>query len=232
MAAVRENGAKGTGTTANPTASFGFTATAGRLLVLTVTGDDYNSGNPTGYTLSSGCEQEGYAGDYVWWKVAAGGETSVQYVLGSAVRSSWTVEEWSGLEASPYDTSAGQFANTGFYSYSTPAVTPTTGERLLLARMFGMAPADDITDVASWTNSFAESDEQINNGANPRQIIGTAHRSVTGNGSTTFDTSGTFSGGAAPPVQHAAGILIAFKIAAGGGPSNAPRSTHQYRQRR
>src|SRR5690349_25131044 len=79
----------GTGTTSNPTANFGRTASAGELIVLVVSADDYNTTPPTGYTESTGCGQEGFLGHYLWWKIAAGGETSVQYTIGSAVPSAW-----------------------------------------------------------------------------------------------------------------------------------------------
>ncbi len=213
---TRTNVNTGTSSSASVTATFGFTATAGRLLVLTVAADDYNSGNPTGYTLSTGMEQEVNHGAYVWWKVADGSETSVGYTIGSATGSAWTVTEWDNIDATPYDTSAGQ-SNTGSgTSYTTPSITPSTGRRLLLAVIGGSATVT-WTGVSGWTNSFTEQAESFQNVSATRDIIGVGSRIVDGDGSTSFSSGATLDSVGSNPWDTATGQIIAFKVATGGG---------------
>ena len=79
----------GNSTLATTAATWNTSATAGNLLIILVASDDYNATPPTGFTESTGCGQESFLGHYLWWKVAAGGETSVNYTIGSAVISAW-----------------------------------------------------------------------------------------------------------------------------------------------
>ncbi|MCW2900240.1 MAG: hypothetical protein JWO67_2505, partial [Streptosporangiaceae bacterium] len=116
-------GAHNTGL-ATVTASWSTPATAGNTLVVIVGSDDYRTagGIPSGFTESTGCAQQTNLGHYVWWKIAAGGETSATYTIGSASTSCWEFLEYSGLDTSaPYDISAGQFIASGSATYTTPA---------------------------------------------------------------------------------------------------------------
>lgn len=210
------NSAEGTASTASVNASFGFTATAGRLLVLTVGSDDYNSGNPSGYTASTGFEQETNLGSYVWWKVAAGGETSVTYTLAGAAGSAWTVTEYDNVTATPYDTSAGQLAGTAGTSYTTPTIAPSTGRRLLLAIIGGSHATVDFTSIDTWTNSFTETRDSWQSTGGARTATGIAMRVVDGDGATTFSSGASYTVGGFN-TQTRTGQIFAFKVATGGG---------------
>lgn len=215
MAATLVQSAEGTSTLATVTASFPSTPTNGNLIVLRFAADDYNGTPNTGWTQSTGMEQQTYHGGYLWWKIASGGSNSFQYTIGSATNSSWTLEEWSGLEASPYDTSNGQSAVSSSGSYTTPSITPSAGDRLLLAALGSSNSSGDMSaDLTGWTNSFTGS---ICSGpvsaSGTRDNIGGAYRTVTANGSTSYSTGASF------PFtkQSHSGMIIAFKVASGGG---------------
>lgn len=184
-------------------------AVAGNLLIIIVAADDYNVGNPTGFTLSTGCEQETFLGHYLWWKVAAGGETSATYTIGSASPSCWITAEYSGMEAVPYDISAGQLAQSTSTTYTTPAITPTAGDRLLIATIGGSYNAGSIS-LSAWLNSFAErQDIGTTLGSGTRDVAGLADLAVTANGSTAYSSGATY----APQAQARTGIIAAFKVA-------------------
>lgn len=221
---AKTNSASGSSALATVTATFGFTATAGRLLVVAVSADDYKTGDPSGYTLSTGAAQQAYLGHYVWWRIAAGGETSVQYSLGGAAPSAWVVAEYSNIEASgSLDVSGGQISTVSNNVYTTPAVTPSTGARFAIASMAAMtATASTFTGMDTWLNSYVEDAESINNTGASREIVGLASLVLTGNGSSTT------SGGATVPGISAdclSGIVLVFKAAAGGGSPNNQRGT-------
>lgn len=217
------NSAAGTASTSSVNASFGFTATAGRLLVLTVGADDYKTGNPTGYTLSTGMSQETNLGAYTWWKVSAGGETSVTYTIGSASGSAWTVTEYDNVDPTPYDISAGQFDGSSGASYTTPSIAPSTGRRLLLAIMGASHSTVDFTSIDTWTNSFVETRDSWQSTGGGRTAIGIAMRVVDGDGSTTFSSGASYTVGGFN-AQTRTGEIIAFKVASGGGGGSAART--------
>jgi hypothetical protein len=202
-------------------------ASAGNLLLLTVAADDYRTtsgaGRPesTGWTLPTGGAQETFLGHYLWYKAAAGGETSVQYTIGTAAPSCWCFAEYSGMDSSPYDISAGQLAQSTLQTYTTPAITPTAGERLLVATIGGSAGgAWPSLDRTTWLNSFVEvADIGTTLASGTRDIQGMADFAVTANGSTAYSSGATY-----PAVaQSRTGIVIAFKVASGGATPLAAR---------
>jgi hypothetical protein len=218
MAAAPVQSAEGTSAVATTTASFASPTTAGNLVVLCFSSDDYNGTPGSGWNQSTGMEQQTFHGGYIWWRISTG-ETNFQYIIGSATASSWVLSEWSGVDASPYDVSAGQFAQSTASNYTTPAITPTTGGRLLIAA-FGGSHSSGLTQAADytlWTNSFTHlrSSGQATGQKNP---IGVGYRLVTGNGSTSFSTGAEYPS----DVQSRSGLIIAFKEAAGGAATSRP----------
>lgn len=218
MAATVVQSAEGTSTLATVTASFATTPTNGNIIVLCFAADDYNGTPNAGWTQSTGMAIEGgsYHGGYVWWKVASGGSNSFQYTIGSASPSAWVLLEISGLDGSPYDVSNGQNVNASGYQYTTPSITPTAGDRFIVAAFGGSnAAAGDISgDYVNWTNSFTHARSSGNPGTSgARDCIGVGYRSVTANGSTSYSTGVDFPN----TVQSRSGMIIAFKVASGGG---------------
>lgn len=217
MAATVVQSAEGTSTSATVTASFSSTPTNGNLIVLCFAADDYNGTPNSGWTQSTGMEQQTYHGSYLWWRVASGGSNSFQYTIGSATNSSWVLLEVSGLDAAPYDVSSGQFAQSSSSTYTTPSITPTAGDRLLIASMGGsQASADMSADLNTWLNSFTHiRSSGPASASGTRDVVGVASLAVTANGSTSYSTGATYP--ASPQVQSRSGLIIAFKVASGGG---------------
>lgn len=208
--------------TATNTVTWDTPATAGNTLVIIVGADDYiSAGNrPSGFTFSTGMGQETFLGHYLFWKVASGGETSAQYTLGSSATSAWVTAEISGLDASPYDTSNGQLVGTGSTTYTTPSITPTAGDRYIIASIGGSSAAGSMT-LTNWTNSFVErQDVSTTLGSGTRDVIGYADYAVTANGSTGYSTGADYQ---LQTAQSRTGLIIAFKVATGGGSGTGSR---------
>jgi hypothetical protein len=204
--------ATGTSALATTTASFGFTATAGRLLCLIVGSDDYKTGDPTGYTLPTGGAQQTYLGHYFWYKIATGAETSVQYTIGSASKSAWIVLEFDNIDT--IDVSNGQFTQSSDNEYVTPAVTPTTGRRFAIGSIGGSLDSD-FAGMDAWLNGYTERGESSHSGSGTRDIVGAATLALDGNGSSTTSTGADYSGGRNP--QSRTGIIVVFKVTAEAG---------------
>lgn len=216
MAIALVKSAKGSSALATTTASFASATTAGNLIVLGFAADDYNGTPGAGWTQSTGMEQQTFHGGYIWWRISTG-ETNFQYVIGSATNSSWVIAEFSGVDASPYDVSNGQFVQSGGASaYTTPSITPSTGNRLLVAFM-GASNNSNLSAQSwgTWVNSFTAIDSIGSGGSGTNDLAGLAYRLVTGNGSTGYSGGAT----ASQTTQSRSGLIISFKEAAGGTPS-------------
>lgn len=199
----------GDGTTATVAPSFSAPTTAGSLVVLALAGDDYAS--PSGdWQEPPNAAQETFHGAYLWWQITPGGETTLDsYTIGSIGTSAWVVAEFAGLDPLPVDGSAGQAVASSGDSYATPSVTPTAGERLLLALFGGSAgasAADMSLPYTSWTNSFAEVDTGFHNAAN-KLCVGLGYRIVAADGLTSYSAGVNFP----DTVQSRSGILVAFE---------------------
>lgn len=201
-------------------------ATPSSTLILVVGADDYrttvgaNRPESSGYALVTGGAQETFLGHYVWTKVASGGETSVQYTIGSASPSCWEFYEVGGLPGvTPVDISNGQLAGSAGNTYTTPAITPTAGDRWLFASMGGSL-SSALTGMGTWLNSFVELNDTFTTlGSGTRDVIGAASLSVTANGSTAYSSGATYD---ATSPQSRTGIIVAFKVAGAAAPSPPP----------
>lgn len=223
MAATVVQSAEGTSTLATVTAAFSVTPTNGNVIILAFAADDYNGTPNTGWTQSTGMEQQTYHGGYIWWRIASGGSNSFQYTIGSATNSSWVLLEVSGLDAVPYDISAGQCTNSSAGSYTTPSITPTSGDRFIVAAMGSSASSGDMSaDLTTWLNSFTHirSSGPVS-ASGTRDSIGVASRDVTANGSTSYSSGASFP---FTKTSHS-GLIIAFKVASGGGGSQTLTGT-------
>ncbi len=215
MAATIVQTKKGTSTLATVTAAFDTTPTNGNVIILAFAADDYNGSPDAGWTQSTGMEQQTFHGSYLWWRVASGGSNSFQYTIGSASNSSWVLLEIAGLDASPYDTSAGQFRQSSGQSYTTPSIIPSAGDRFLVASMGASlsSGADLSGDLTTWLNSFTHiGSSGPSSYSGTADSVGVATLAVTANGSTSYSTGATtpFTG------QTQSGLIIAFKVATGG----------------
>lgn len=212
----------GTSTTATTTPTLGSSITAGSVVVLTFAADDYNGTVNSGWTQSSEMEQQTFHGGYLWWFLATGGDTVPDYTIGSAVRSAWTLVEYEGsFDATPYDVSEGQFQQSSSNTYTTANMTPTAGDRLLVAGLNAQHATIDIAPWGSFTNSFTQAATVLFNGGNPRLSVVQIKLVVTANGSTAYSTGGSHTVPTTQVSQSRSATIIAFKAgaAAGGHPT-------------
>jgi hypothetical protein len=208
--------------TAVATASMTLTtpATAGNLLIGFLGSDAYaTAGAPTGWTESTGCRQHTFLGAYLWWMVAAGGETGLSKALAGSATYAWAIAEYSGVAASPYDISAGQFAQSSAASYTTPTVTPTAGDRLLIAEIGGSHGTTTWQDLTTWVNSFTRVAVGTSAITNAHDIIGFGSLLVTAGGATAYSSGATY---VPTSPESRTGIAIAFKAASSGVAASAP----------
>jgi hypothetical protein len=135
MAIALVKSAKGTSTSATVSPAFSTAPANGNLIVLAFAADDYNGTPNTGWTQSTGMEQQTFHGSYIWWRISDGSNPPGSYTIGSATNSAWVLAEFSGVDATPFDISNGTFTqtNTGPTTQATPSIVPTTGNRVLCA---------------------------------------------------------------------------------------------------
>lgn len=214
MAIALVQSSEGTSTSATTTPTFSVAPTAGNLVGVAFASEDLN-GSPNAWaTQSTGMEQAGFHGSYIWWAIS-NGTNSLPYTIGSAVNSSWVAFEFSGVDAAPYLISNGQIANSPGDSYTTPSITPPAGNCLLLASMAGVSASGDMSeDTYNWLNSFTHfrSSGPVS-GSGGRNVVGCAYRLVTANGSTGYSTGASYSELVYTPSSRS-GLIIAFKEAA------------------
>jgi hypothetical protein len=211
MAIALVQKANGTSTTATTTASFGVAPTSGNLVVLTFASDDYNASPNAGWTQSTGMEQQTFHGGYIWWRISDG-SNSLQYTIGSATRSSWTLREFSGVNPTPYDISNGTFTQASGGTQATPNITPTAGDRLLVGG-WGFSAGSNLTGfTGTASNSFTDLEF---GGVGTIDVSVSAYLLVTANGSTAYGSTFTQTVGSTP--QARSGLVIAFTAAAAGG---------------
>lgn len=191
-------------------------ATAGNTLVVVYGGDGYvTSGNkPSGFTEPTGARQETFLGHYVWYRVAAGGETTITCTPGSAVPWAMCAIEVSGVGA--LDVSNGQLTASAGSSYTTPAVTPSAGARFGVASIGGSSSTADITDLDTWLSSYTEAaDIGTSLGSGTRDRVGLATRSFTADGVSTESSGATYTG---PAPQSRTGIILVFQESTASSP--------------
>lgn len=215
MAIALVKSAANTSASATVSWAFGSATTSGNLIVGVFTADDYNGTQTTGWTQSSEMEQQGFHGAYIWWRISTGETNPQAYTIGSATNSSWALLEFSGVDSAPYDTSQGAIENTGATgTLATDAITPSVGERVLVALLGGSGAGSQTTStVSAWTNSFTSVQTIGSGGSGSNTSLGVGYRLVTGDGTTTFSTSGTF----ANSVSSRSALIISLKAATGGG---------------
>lgn len=210
----------GGNTTATTNVTFSAQA-AGTLLFLGVCADDYRttsgSGRPesTGWTLME--SQQYNAGFYTWWKIASGSETSVDYTLNNALRSSYAVITATNIDSSPFGSSSSNVdTGSAVTSKATPSITPTAGSRWLVFACIGSPRYSGAgCTVSAWSNSYTEIADVVT-GSGTTENIAVAYLILDGGAATS--TTATVTG---PAVQCGAAIG-AFKVAAAGSNFSPP----------
>lgn len=210
----------GRATTSTVHPAFDAPTTDGSIVVLVFVSDAYNGSPDSGWTQSAEMEQQTNHGSYLWWRPTDGGESSFTYTVGSAARTTWVLTELPGLSVLPYDASEGQLQVSSASAYSTPAITPTAGDRLLVAVLGGnLATGAELGAPGNWgvlggSTSFSTAGSIGGEASNPSLCVGVATLAVTANGSTSYSTSAEWTGSA----NSETGLIIAFKVATPAAP--------------
>lgn len=154
---------------------------------------------PAGWTLRE--SQVNEMGHYLFTR--SGGTNSWSITTNSGM-GTWYISE---IANSTYDVSASANDMVGSMSYTTPTLTPTAGNRLLLASI-GSNHGTDIRTVDNWTDSFTEVADVCYTVSADYPMQGVAMRTVVADGSTGYQTSADYSLGVA--IRTA--IITAFTI--------------------
>jgi hypothetical protein len=210
--------ASGTNTAATVAPAFGSPSTAGNLIVLSISGDAGVPSVGSGWQQSANMGQVGDNGGYLWWRISAGETTFPSYTMSVATNSSWTLTEFAGCTATPYDVSLGQHSETGVALYTTPALTPSAGSRVLVAAMLGSSTIDLSGAFTAWLNSFTQLAGIGQSAGTIKTCAAVAYRLVTGDGATPFSSGVTWPALCSGNV----GLIAAFKGGASGAVSPLP----------
>ena len=191
MAPVQYKSGVSTSATTNP--AFDTAPTSGNLIVLSFSADDVNNTPDSGWTQSTGLEQVNNIESCLWWRISNGSNPPGSYTIGSASNSSWVLAEFSGIDATPYDVSDGQQSVPGASTTSaTPSIVPTTGDRLIVGAVGGGTGSEAADVVSSWSNGFSVVDSIKGPIISQVIISGMGYREVTGDNSTGYSTTATF----------------------------------------
>lgn len=185
--------AEGTSSDAATTIAFASVPAAGNLIVLGWSGEAYSYfGTPdAGWTQATTSRGDNSA--YIWWRIADGSTNSFTYTMASAARSVWTMAEFSGLDQ--IDVAAMDYQLISLNNLVTsPAITPTTGERLIVAYLAASdsgpnANSDD--DFTAWLNGFTHIRSVGFTSGAVATMGGLAYRIVDGDDSTAYSTGAT-----------------------------------------
>lgn len=164
---------------------------------------------PTNWTLRT--SQVNEMGHY-WYDRAAVSLTSVT-VASAAGQGTWWIVEVDGI----HDISTSANNISAGTTYNTPNLTPTAGDRTILASIGSLILGGAARTVSGWTNSFIEQIDVCQATADaPMQ--GGAALSVTANGSTAYSTAATYSASS----TGRSALIGAYTVAAPPPPPSDP----------
>ena len=213
--------ATGAAATASVTPAFASPTTAGNIILLAISGDAGVPTPGTGWTQPPNMAQVGNNGGYLWVRVSTGETTFPAYTLSVAANSTWVLTEFSGLTISPIDGSLGQHAEGSRASYTTPALVPTAGDRVLFAAMLASSDVNLTLPFTNWLNSFTFI-AGIGQSTGQRTCAGLAYRRVTGDGVASFSSGVTWPNTATGSVGLILGLRSAGSIAVDPLPGSTP----------
>lgn len=209
-----------TGSSATATTTVSFTAQpAGTLLELKVGSDDYrttsgaNRPESTGWALATSGQD--YLGAYVWYKLASGSETSVQYTIGSAAASQYELITYTNIDQTSPLGAVSSLHTHGGANTGTTAITPTSGARWTVsAFLAGMhSGASSLGPAAALSNSYTIQSTATSSGS-PTEVGMSGY--LTLDGGTATSTATVSPGWTTNSPSCSYGLLVAYKVAAGG----------------
>lgn len=197
------------GGTVNPT--FDSAPASGNLIVLAFIANNDGGSVDSGWTESSNMRILDWVRGFLWWRISNGSNPPGSYTFTAGVKSTWMLMEFSGLTGTPYDVSLSQGDHVGGNTWTTPSLTPTAGDRLIVAVVGGQAEHDESGfSVSSWTNSFTAIGSVGSTEASEAHIMGAAYRTLTADGSTSYSTGATTVGNFQ---DSQCSLIISFKAA-------------------
>lgn len=215
-AAVVQEAGGTTGVTAPASYSVTLSSpTVNGNFVVIIVASDATVGTPSGFTLDR--SQVNSNGHYHWSAVTTGGETTWTVTPNVSAAGVWYVAEISGLAASATD----QVISTGSSSAATTRSTGTTGTTAqadeLAFASFGSSQVGAAATFGAQTNSFVEriiDQITVTGGTNIGLAVASKVLSATGTVecTATIDAAGS---------AKSTGILVTYKVAAGGATVDA-----------
>lgn len=201
-----------TGTSLTVGSGQGWAApTAGNLLVVVVNAT-FTATTPAGWTVGPSVVDDNAA--YLWWRVAAGTETSVTVTQGGAAIASIALFEYSGLAASPFDVqnSAATTAVSGTTTAAASITTTGTSGDLVfaVAALNRDAAGTTLPTGLTWSNSYSAALNHASSGSNGTQDVSTWYAELQQGTAGTTSTVATWTN--AWSARQA--LIIGFKLAA------------------
>jgi len=211
-------------TTTTPSMTFPFAATAGNLLVVFLAIDKSVAtiSTPTGWTKAQEVVSGTGVSGALFYKIAAGGETSISFTIATSRVTNIAFMEFSGIaSSSPLDISAKTDGNAATARTITAgAMTTTNADDLILAfwandsaASVASATGRGFVDGASGAmetlmSHFADAHNggDVNTSGAPAVCVARKRRTTTGSESATF----SYTGGSA---DENIAFLAAFKLA-------------------
>lgn len=139
---------------------------------------------PGSWTLRT--SQVNFMGHYLFER--AGFALSSVAITAAAGIGTWYIAEVNGA----YDTSLSANNTAAATTYVTPNIAPATGLRTLVASLGSTIGSAAARTISGWTNGFIE-EADVSQATSDAPMQGVASLGVTGNGVTTFNTTGTYS---------------------------------------
>ena len=210
-----------TGSSATATTTVSFTAqAAGTLLELKVGSDDYrttsgsNRPESTGWALATSGQD--FLGAYVWYKLASGSETSVQYTIGSAAASQYELNAMTNIDQTSPLGAVSSLHTHGGANTGTTAITPGAGSRWIVSVFLaGMhSGASSLGPAAALSNSYTIQSTVTGTGS-PTEVGMSGYLVL--DGGTATSTATVSPGWTLNAPQCSFGLLVAYKVAAAGG---------------
>ena len=187
------------------------TPTAGNLLVATANSDATVTMTTSGFTAGPSVVDGNAA--YLWWKIAAGTESTITFTPGSSAPIAGTVCEYAGNAAVPFDASNSNTINgsAGTVTVASNVVTTQAGD--LIVAVAALHSGGVVPSAPSWSNGFT-------NQLSPSSGTGTTHAHtfygdlMAAGAPTTYNTVCTWTSSCSDR-QH---LIIAFKELVSAGP--------------
>lgn len=182
--------------------------TAGNLLVAWYNGDN-TCATPTGFTAGPSVVDGNAC--YMWYKVAAGTETTVTFTQSASSDGECGMLEYSGATASPFDVQNSSTAGGAATSTTAVSVTATGTAGDLFVALAGLHQSTNaVLTNPSWTNSFTNI-VNLPNGSNTTSTYSVAFVGEFQNtAAATVSTACSWTTSIADRQE----ILMAFKLAA------------------